>query len=134
MINAFSVRASIEDLRAAEARYSAPRVGRARMIWQCKRCKTVKAYDYRTETRLSYVDPVMLNPKWGPQSITRTDDAGRTLDYSHDAKCPGCGNHRTTARVKGVRNDHKCDARCVNSKGPNCECSCGGENHGKSHL
>lgn len=25
---------------------------------------------------------------------------------------------------------HKCDARCQNAKGGNCECSCGGANHG----
>lgn len=25
---------------------------------------------------------------------------------------------------------HKCDARCRNAKGSNCECSCGGEFHG----
>ena len=25
---------------------------------------------------------------------------------------------------------HKCDARCMNAKGHNCECSCGGKNHG----
>ncbi len=25
---------------------------------------------------------------------------------------------------------HKCDARCTNAKGHNCECSCGGANHG----
>lgn len=25
---------------------------------------------------------------------------------------------------------HKCDSRCMNSKGHNCECSCGGKNHG----
>jgi hypothetical protein len=26
---------------------------------------------------------------------------------------------------------HKCDARCLNAKGNNCECSCGGKNHGR---
>lgn len=26
---------------------------------------------------------------------------------------------------------HKCDARCLNAKGHQCECSCGGKNHGK---
>lgn len=26
---------------------------------------------------------------------------------------------------------HKCDARCQHAKGHDCECSCGGENHGK---
>ena len=25
---------------------------------------------------------------------------------------------------------HKCDGRCINAKGHNCECSCGGANHG----
>ena len=25
---------------------------------------------------------------------------------------------------------HKCDARCLNATGQNCECSCGGANHG----
>lgn len=25
---------------------------------------------------------------------------------------------------------HKCDARCQHAKGRNCECSCGGANHG----
>jgi hypothetical protein len=24
----------------------------------------------------------------------------------------------------------KCDARCTHAKGPNCDCQCGGENHG----
>jgi hypothetical protein len=28
---------------------------------------------------------------------------------------------------------HQCDARCLNALGPNCECSCGGENHGRGH-
>lgn len=29
---------------------------------------------------------------------------------------------------------HKCDARCMNAKGHNCECSCGGKNHGAGCL
>lgn len=28
---------------------------------------------------------------------------------------------------------HKCDSRCLNAKGGNCECSCGGANHGAGH-
>lgn len=27
--------------------------------------------------------------------------------------------------------DHVCDARCMNAIGPNCECGCGGKNHGR---
>lgn len=26
---------------------------------------------------------------------------------------------------------HRCDARCINAKGHNCECACGGKHHGK---
>ncbi len=26
---------------------------------------------------------------------------------------------------------HKCDSRCMNARGRNCECSCGGRNHGQ---
>jgi len=29
---------------------------------------------------------------------------------------------------------HKCDARCMHAKGRNCECSCGGKNHGVGSL
>ncbi len=33
--------------------------------------------------------------------------------------------------IKGVVNvDKSCDGRCMNATGPNCECSCGGSNHG----
>lgn len=33
--------------------------------------------------------------------------------------------------IKGMVNlDKTCDGRCMNATGPNCECSCGGENHG----
>jgi len=28
----------------------------------------------------------------------------------------------------------KCDPRCTGATGPNCECSCGGENHGSAHA
>lgn len=35
--------------------------------------------------------------------------------------------------IKAKITDHKCDARCLNAKGGNCECSCGGANHGKGH-
>ena len=29
---------------------------------------------------------------------------------------------------------HKCDGRCVNARGGNCECSCGGVNHGIGNV
>lgn len=39
----------------------------------------------------------------------------------------------TLMPVKGiVVEDKTCDARCRNATGPNCECPCGGEQHGAS--
>jgi hypothetical protein len=29
---------------------------------------------------------------------------------------------------------HVCGAKCLASKGPSCECSCGGKNHGAGHM
>lgn len=36
-------------------------------------------------------------------------------------------------RYKSNPSKHECDARCMNASGRtmNCECSCGGKNHGK---
>jgi hypothetical protein len=37
--------------------------------------------------------------------------------------------------VKGTYSqDHKCDSRCLNAKGWDCTCSCGGANHGRGHV
>lgn len=36
--------------------------------------------------------------------------------------------------VKGVLSEkHRCGVKCMASKGPDCECSCGGQNHGASY-
>ena len=47
----------------------------------------------------------------------------------------GAGWLRATRTVirKGNPSMHECDARCINATGRTmqCECSCGGKNHGK---
>ena len=50
-------------------------------------------------------------------------------------------NYRTASQwfkwdtVRGSYNEEKfCDGRCMGAKGPNCECSCGGENHGMNAM
>ncbi len=49
-----------------------------------------------------------------------------------------CATHKYELRWKqidGVFNeDHVCDARCTSAIGHNCECSCGGANHGADHC
>lgn len=49
-------------------------------------------------------------------------------------KCPGCGENLSGKAIEDRYNpQHPCDARCTGAKGHNCECSCGGENHGRDH-
>lgn len=35
------------------------------------------------------------------------------------------------ATIRGKVSAHKCAAKCTHAKGGDCECSCGGANHGK---
>jgi hypothetical protein len=47
-------------------------------------------------------------------------------------RCWACGLRLKIDRIKGTyAPDHRCDARCTGATGHNCECSCGGKNHGK---
>lgn len=54
--------------------------------------------------------------------------------------CPQCSTDQRPVyvhwkQVNGRYSEkHICDSRCLNATGPNCECSCGGANHGGSHL
>lgn len=46
----------------------------------------------------------------------------------------GCGHPLKTVVVKGFKDERRpCGDRCMGAVGPSCDCSCGGENHGKSH-
>jgi len=48
--------------------------------------------------------------------------------------CRGCGMNRSAVLVRGKFSaKHVCNAKCLASKGPSCECSCGGKNHGASY-
>lgn len=50
-------------------------------------------------------------------------------------ECPKCkGAQMSFNAVEGTVTDKPCGGRCMASKGPTCECACGGENHGKNHA
>lgn len=77
------------------------------------------------------------------QDITREQYRAREFDTSRGFMIHGvqpfglCADHGAYVLKFGrgrYSADHKCDARCINAKGPNCECSCGGHNHGASHA
>jgi hypothetical protein len=51
------------------------------------------------------------------------------------ARCSNGHKWFVCKAVKGTYSEnHKCDARCLNAKGNDCTCSCGGANHGRGHA
>ena len=73
---------------------------------------------------------VAANKTLGPVFI------GETFSMFNDVcvACRGCGLHRGADPVRGkVSHKHLCGSKCLSSKGPSCECSCGGKNHGASY-
>ena len=74
-------------------------------------------------------------PGWGMADQYVTDGGALLTQYSNiDAvivPCPGCGKSKIAQPVLGkFRADKKCDGRCLAATGHQCECACGGKNHG----
>lgn len=49
-----------------------------------------------------------------------------------------CPEHKRVVTFEGGRFTHNtekvCNGKCMGATGPACDCSCGGENHGRGHL
>ena len=90
-------------------------------------------------TELVHVRPMRNTDFWKRFGFPR-----RGVAYDGFSKFIGFVNGRTmdadAVAVERVieykRNPslHKCDGRCLHAKGRNCECSCGGANHGAGSM
>lgn len=64
--------------------------------------------------------------------------AGAGVFRVNNANWARCTNRHRVFPVKVVKGtfskDHRCDSRCLNAKGWECTCSCGGANHGRGHV
>ena len=114
-----------------------------RTIYTCRRvsCKHVWALDYRIDGR------DFRGVAWGTREVKEGErvafkqvSAGERITSQDDVMgclcCPACGcNLPKSNRVEGhYRESIKCGSRCLNAKNGDCECSCGGANHGANHL
>lgn len=107
----------------------------ATIIYNCKRCKTGKRVEYPLEMRKGHFSRIDSNGTAQPASVwIQSCGGGRLTVYGGDVEfgiCSGCNRMMTFGVLKAfLRPDHKCDARCTSARGHNCECSCGGVNHG----
>ncbi len=96
-----------------------------------KGCKTASRVDVEGKEvkRLSYSLPGVPGsaqysnvtvPAWGP--------------FQLGIHCAAHKRPLHFDRIMGNFNpEHKCDSRCLGAIGPNCDCSCGGANHGLNH-
>lgn len=97
-----------------------------RYIAKCKACNTVTSAlsvgqdcnRAKSDHRREGTEPsVYMHPTTG----------------SHVLDCRMCGKARSAKMVRGKLSvKHICNAKCMSSTGFQCDCSCGGKNHGAS--
>lgn len=105
-----------------------------RVIFQCKNrtCKHVWAKEYRK----------CLDPKTGEATgnlyyMVEVNGMRIRHFYGDDinGRCPQCNSLFIEGnKVEGKVTEHVCNAKCMSAKSGQCECSCGGANHGCSYL
>lgn len=103
-----------------------------RWMYRCPRksCRKVRAVDYQVRS----VTEICQHPTTGRVIHRAGRWFGMHKDYPTGVKCL-CGRDMVGRPVKGhVNPSVPCNAKCVNAIGPDCECSCGGANHGSGHL
>ena len=93
-------------------------------LGRCKRC------DYALFATASNVVEV--------KGFGEVKGDGRAYRVGNEGWFARCGNGHpffVLKRIKGTFSEvHECDARCLNAKGSECTCSCGGVNHGRGHA
>lgn len=109
----------------------------AAVTYACKRCrkqgrKTVLqvVYDREVERYDDYRRPGTV--RWYREGAEVLVCDTRS-SWVPSVECPSCGAGHCLEgrRVRGQHNASvPCDARCTGATGHQCECSCGGKNHG----
>jgi hypothetical protein len=98
----------------------------APLLGRCKEC------DYAL---FATNDDVKSDQGVGFAAVKAGAGAFRVGNNGIFARCTNGHKVFMLRRIKGTYSpDHKCDARCLNAKGHNCTCSCGGANHGRGHA
>jgi hypothetical protein len=108
------------------------------IMYNCKRCKVGKRVEYTLGDmrhgfyRLAADGVTRIHAGIHIQRI----GGGKPTEYGGDIEngvCKCCGKMMAYDVLKGRLNAAiKCNAKCQASRGPQCDCSCAGANHGKS--
>lgn len=107
------------------------------LMHRCKKCKKA----VRTSAHLESMSVDNEHPEWYLRKVRhyrKINHGEYWIEASNaffpPAPCPGCGVALPGKAIEGYLNPKcPCDRRCTGATGHNCECSCGGENHGMDH-
>jgi hypothetical protein len=102
-----------------------------RWIGRCKSCsKALRVDGMLARGRVGNRDEVIVV---AGTSAYRTADSGSNVTRVYVACCGGRVKlERVSDTAKLNRPRHECNAKCLASTGPSCECRCKGANHGAS--
>lgn len=102
-----------------------------RYFGKCKACKAAVVVD---STRKVIVSTAVLLGGGPVQDFAfQPFEVVAALPGYFSCQCGGAVKNWKSLKA-AVSEKHVCGAKCIASKGPSCECSCGGKNHGSSHL
>jgi hypothetical protein len=107
--------------------------GDQRFIGRCKRCGKTRKIEGRIAT--GHKVPEMGG---GADYVVQDGDGAlwTTADMGTNPSkvWAPCGDHHVALHrvIEGRKaSKHQCGARCTSATGPNCDCRCRGENHGR---
>ncbi len=106
------------------------------VIYNCKRCKIGRRVEYKEKSLSGQAGRRDKAGCWYPAGAwIHAIGGGKPTEYGGDplGLCPQCGRLMNQGELKGrVVPEVPCDSRCTGARGHNCDCSCGGANHGSS--
>ena len=116
--------------------------GTVAVLFRCRPCErtTGRPHLWRETFSRSIIRRTHQHPSLG-RPVTQAETTwslpdGRTLRGEHAParQCRSCQRPTSGQPIRGrFSAAHRCDARCIYAKGPDCECSCAGANHGIGH-
>jgi len=107
-----------------------------RYVGKCRECGAARKLEgvLCTGRRGAYSDQVVVT---AAGAVHRCGDNGSNVTIAHVR----CGDHwcKVTAvydahKPSSRKPRHECNAKCLASTGPSCECKCRGANHGASAI
>lgn len=102
-----------------------------RFFGKCRACKSAVVVESTPRVLISQA--VVLGG--GPQQSFMIQPFELVAQLPGYFACRCGGSVKNWQRLQArISDKHVCGAKCLNSKGPSCECSCGGANHGSGHL